>query len=357
MPLRIGLLGAASISKKTWAAITRAGHRVVIVGCRDVERGNAFVKECADDLSIAPELRPMVVSYEQAVSHPEVDVMYIPIPVTKREKWILLCAENGKHIVGEKPPAEDWGQLDKWLHVIHGKGLLYMDGTMLSHGVRIGIVAEEVKTLGKLTHMHANFAFNGGEGILKDIRADPTLEPRGVLGDMGWYCVRYMLHFTGFTLPTAVSGRVKERSPQGGALAFVANLEFPNNVSASFRVSFLSAEEQTFTASCTNGVLRVDDFTLPFAGDFIEYSISNHSIEATATKLSFNKRTIVKSVPEDSTYQETQLWRDVEFAIDGNVAKEAEQKRWAEMSLKTQLVIDKLGESSDHDGVLVRIAA
>jgi predicted dehydrogenase len=368
MTLGIGLLGAASISKKSWGAMHRAGHRVVHIGCRDVTRGAVFAKECADDLEIPEENRPAVGSYEDTISHPDVEAVYIPLPVTQREKWVLMCAEKGKHVVGEKPPARCAGELKEWLAALHAKGLLYMDGTMLSHGKRISEMTTHAKSLGAMTHMHASFAFNGGDDILGDIRADVGLEPMGALGDLGWYCTRYMLHFTNFTLPTRVSGRYKKRTESGAILSFVADMEFPGGLTSSFHVSFGSAFEQTFTASFEDGVIRVDDFTLPFEGTSLSYTVSTHTIIPEGTKLPVIKRSETKSVNEDSTFQETQLWRDLEAALEdragteggvatSRVAKNEDQQKWADMSFKTQLILDALVDSANQHGKFIQLPA
>eukprot|EP00658_Telonema_sp_P-2_P062328 TRINITY_DN50995_c0_g1_i1.p1 TRINITY_DN50995_c0_g1~~TRINITY_DN50995_c0_g1_i1.p1 ORF type:complete len:148 (-),score=42.36 TRINITY_DN50995_c0_g1_i1:191-634(-) len=145
-------------------------------------------------------------------------------------------------------------------------------------------------------------------------------------------------------------------------MSFTASMEFPGGVSANMFVSFGSANEQTFTASFEKGVLRVDDFTLPFEGDTVSYSISAHTITPNGTKLAVKQVTAVKEVEEDSTYQETQLWRDLEDALEKNDdlekdqrrrAKTADQQKWADMSLKTQTVLDALVVSADQNGAFV----
>ncbi|KAG5504773.1 hypothetical protein GH5_05400 [Leishmania sp. Ghana 2012 LV757] len=187
--LRVGLLGAANIAWRAWAGVHANGMTVTRVGCRDADRGRDFVKRVCDTLKIEEAAMPTVCSYEELVSAADVDVVYMATPVTAHDHWVKECIQYENHVVGEKPSAVDAEVLRSWIETLDQRNLVYMDGTMLSHGKRVREVCAAVKRMGgPVKHIFVNFTLGGDEAFLQNnIRTHPDLEPHGVLGDLGWY--------------------------------------------------------------------------------------------------------------------------------------------------------------------------
>lgn len=99
--VRWGIMGAGKISRKFAEALALTpGARVVAVGSRSVEKGKAF----ADALGI-----PVVHgTYEALAGDPAVDVVYIGTPHTAHKENTLLCLQNGKAVLCEKPFAVNY---------------------------------------------------------------------------------------------------------------------------------------------------------------------------------------------------------------------------------------------------------
>lgn len=224
-PLRVGLLGASNIARKVILAVHRAGHCVTYVGCRDAAKGAALLDAVQKDIAEWNKKRedggtepqrltfaaPQVGSYMDVLRADSVDVVYISLPTAKRPPWIRLCAEHGKHVVSEKPAATSAAELAECLQALASRRLLFMDGTMLTHGQRLQDVRRAVAQLGGAQHINAHMAFSASPSFMaSDIRLQPQLEPQGALGDLGWYCIRWILHVVDFALPTGVTGRVTE---------------------------------------------------------------------------------------------------------------------------------------------------
>ncbi|HEY2068585.1 MAG TPA: Gfo/Idh/MocA family oxidoreductase [Rhizomicrobium sp.] len=95
--IRVGILGAAKIAP---AAIIKPAHdnpefEVVAVAARDKARAEAYAKEHGI---------PHVVSdYAALVTHPEVDLVYNPLPPAAHIEWTLAALEAGKPVLCEKP--------------------------------------------------------------------------------------------------------------------------------------------------------------------------------------------------------------------------------------------------------------
>ena len=95
-PLRIGILGAAGIAERAIVEPAREldGIRVIAIGARDPERARSM----ADRLGV-----PEFGDYELVLTHPDVDLVYIPLPSTVQAHWAVRALLAGKHVLCEKP--------------------------------------------------------------------------------------------------------------------------------------------------------------------------------------------------------------------------------------------------------------
>ncbi|RNF27613.1 oxidoreductase-like protein [Trypanosoma conorhini] len=363
--LRVGALGAAKVLRKTWVAVHEAGHELTAVGCRDKPRGEKCVEELHAAMPFAS--RPLVSDYESVVASPNVDVVYIAIPVTARHKWMLECAKQGKHVVGEKPTAVSSLELREWLQHFAAKRLLFVDGTMLSHSRRIQEVCRACREIGRLRRMEAHFAFMASEEFLRsDIRLDPAQEPMGALGDLGWYCVRYFLHLVDFALPDAVMGRVAQRSgAKHGISAFSGELLFTvagEPVVGAFFCTFHAAHEQLVRIKGDDGIIVVHGAINPTDEAVPTFSVERTTFEGPTESPSFRREVETRRCDEDCTFQAVQLWRDVGLALmhidpgEPPVVVPERSERWARMAWATQHVCDKLMESAQKSAEWAAVA-
>ncbi|KAK7195868.1 oxidoreductase-like protein [Novymonas esmeraldas] len=361
-PIRVGFLGASSIAHKVWAAIEAAGNmQVTLVGSRSAEAAQKFIDECTESLHISADRKAVPATYDEVVASPSVDVVYMSNPVTARHTWVMKCAEHNKHVVGEKPPASSPEQLQSWLEALSSKGLLYMDGTMFSHGPYVKKVVESLPEIGDIRRMTFTLSFRASpEKLQKDIRCNPELEPLGALGDVGWYAIRSFLHVVNFTMPTAVAGRIVEQLPNGAVLAFKGELTFPgakpgDNISASFFGSFLNSAEQDFIISGTKGRIVAAQFTNPLTdAGATRFKIVKPTFAGPDpnTDVTVEQTVIEVEVPEEPGHmQETQMWRNVRDALGKDesgrlIANEDAVQEWGRRSWITHCIAAKLMESA-----------
>lgn len=358
--IRVGFVGASFIAHKVWAAIEAAGSlQVTYVGSRSAESATKFVKECVADLGITDDRAPRVGTYDDVVTSPEVDVVYISIPTSARHEWVMKCVENGKHVVGEKPPAVSGEQLREWLEALNSKHLLYMDGTMFSHGAVIEKVMQNVHKVGRVRRITSTLAWMASaEVAAADIRFKPELEPMGVLGDCGWYCVRAILHVMNFAMPVAVIGRVLERAPNGAIISFSGELTFSDEATSEvttgyFYCAFNSAAEDELIVSGTEATLEAPNLVLPITDKGpAHFTVYRNNVEQQKSKLLVEHVGQVTEVTQETGhYQETQMWRDVRDCLrrdaDGKLlADEKESHSWGRKAWMTQCILDKLLESA-----------
>lgn len=95
-PIGIGVLGAAGIAERAIVEPARDldGVSVVAIGARDPARA----RTAADRLGV-----PDAGDYDLVLNHPDVDLVYIPLPSTVQAQWAVRALQAGKHVLCEKP--------------------------------------------------------------------------------------------------------------------------------------------------------------------------------------------------------------------------------------------------------------
>eukprot|EP00759_Apiculatamorpha_spiralis_P046329 PhF_6_TR42778/c0_g1_i1/m.64718 len=349
--LRVGFIGCAKIGKKTWKTITAAGGAVVALGSRDAERAAQYGKECC--AIVGQTLVPKVMSYEALCTDPTVNVVYVPVPTGTRKEWVILAARNKKHIVCEKPAATSSEALKEMLEECARNGVQFIDGTMLSHGARIGMVSQSLSQLGPIRGMNFMFSFNGGDEFnASNVRVKKELEPYGCLGDLAWYAIRYTLHIMDEAMPLLAIGRVGSESEDGVPLDFSGQLVFMGGMTMSFFSSFRGSNTQTATVVCDQGTLTVKDFCLPFYKEPVSYYVAKHVVEHASCEERYRQIEEKIVVPgETSTFQETQLWKNMASQVSAGSI----DSHWPQLTLKTQVIMDALYQSSQTGGEPVTI--
>jgi predicted dehydrogenase len=121
-----------------------------------------------------------------------VDAVYIPLPSSVHVHWARRAAEQGKHILLEKPIAVSAADTAAILDVCAEHNVQLMDGTMWVHGERTADMAAILRSgvLGALRDVTSTFTLNAPAGFDQNVRSKKDGDPLGALGDMGWYCVR-----------------------------------------------------------------------------------------------------------------------------------------------------------------------
>jgi predicted dehydrogenase len=344
-----GILGAANIARKNWLAIRNSGNgRVVAVASRDRTRARQFVQECQADASIEGVI--VAENYEAVLQNREVHAVYVPLPTAVRKEWVIRAAEAGKHVLCEKPCANSVQDLREMIEACARNKVQFMDGVMFMHSARLPKLREVMASeLGQIKRITSEFSFLGSDEFFNsNIRLSAALEPFGCLGDLGWYCIRLALWVMNGQVPTSVSGRILQSS-KGVPTEFSGELHFADKVSSSFYCSFHSETAQWAHIDGTKGLVRLDDFVLPFYGSEVEFEISHPNFAVTGCDFHMEPSRKRVTVPEYSNShanaQETNLFRN--FATIAQTRQLVSY--WPDIALKTQQVMEACLESG-HRG-------
>ncbi len=184
-PIRWGILGTGSIAHKfaqCLAAIPQDGI-VVAVGSRTAGSAEAFAKEFG-----AKRAHP---SYEALAKDPEVDAIYIATPHVLHRDNALMCIDQGKAVLCEKPFAINALEAEEVIARARAKGVFLMEAMwtrFLPAMVQVRQWLSE-KAIGEPRMVTADFGFRAGW--------DPTsrlLDPKlagGALLDVGVYTIAF----------------------------------------------------------------------------------------------------------------------------------------------------------------------
>jgi len=263
--LRFGVLGYARIARVSLIpAILRSSNAVV----------QALASRSAEKLTEARAQFPDIVrthgDYDELLRDPEVDAVYIPLPNANHREWTIRAAENGKHVLCEKPIALDAGEARDMIAAADANRVTLMEAFMYRYTDRTRQVREVLRSgvLGEVKFVEASFRF------LLNNPASIKLRPElggGALYDVGCYAV----NFAGMVADARGGGEgvarpesVAVQSVRGGGVdqIFSGLLRYPSGLVAALHCGFNAHMRIAAEIVGTEGVLEVPDTFLDTAG-------------------------------------------------------------------------------------------
>jgi len=152
--IRWGILGTGTIAHKFASDLKFVENaELVAVGSRSLENAKIFAEEFNIQLSFE--------SYEALAECDQIDIVYIATPNNLHHPNTLLCLNNGKAVICEKPLALNEKQVLEMIALAHQKNLFLMDALWTKFLPHYRKMIEIVKggTLGEIKVVLANFGF------------------------------------------------------------------------------------------------------------------------------------------------------------------------------------------------------
>ncbi|MCX7045053.1 MAG: Gfo/Idh/MocA family oxidoreductase [Candidatus Sumerlaeota bacterium] len=176
--IRWGILATGNIAKKFAAGLKGLPDaKLVAVGSRNQAKAQAFAKEFGADRAYG--------SYGELVRDPGVDIIYVASPHSGHREHTVLCLENGKAVLCEKPFAINEAEVKAMIACARARNLFLMEA-MWTRFLPVVCQAREwlhAGAIGTPRMVIADFGFRGG--------FDPKgrlFDPAGLL-DVGIYVV------------------------------------------------------------------------------------------------------------------------------------------------------------------------
>lgn len=203
--LRIGTLGAARITPAALLgpAARRDDVEVTAVAARDRARAERFATR--------RNIPRVLDSYDELVSDPEIDAVYVPLPNSHHAEWTIAALENGKHVLCEKPFTANAAEAQRVADVAATRpDQVVMEAFHWRYHPLAQAVIDIVRSgeIGEIRHVETAMCIP--LVLLRDIRWRLELAG-GSMMDVGCYTVSMLRHFAGAE-PTVRSARTWKKS-------------------------------------------------------------------------------------------------------------------------------------------------
>lgn len=199
--MKWGIIGAGTIAKKFADTVSRMeGESLVAVGSRSIEKAEAFAKEHGVPFFYG--------SYEELASSSEIDAVYIATPNSMHFDNSLMCLENGKHVLCEKPFTLRAEDADILYRKAEEKGLFIMEAFWIWFLPLYKKLREIIdsQVFGQIVHVRTEYGFVA-KGARRDRKFDSSLGG-GALLDIGIYGLGFLSLVTG-DYPETFSSEVR----------------------------------------------------------------------------------------------------------------------------------------------------
>jgi len=261
-PLRVGVVSTGLIAGFTTTAIAASvGCQPVAVSSRRRDTAQAFAGRHG--------LAHAFDDWREMVASPHIDAVYVATPTAPREAIAVFAAQQGKHVLAEKPFAS-LASLTAITAACQSAGVAFMDATHFTHHPRAALLRATLPArIGKVLAVRSSFFFPNSDR--SNVRFDTTQEPMGSVGDMAWYTARALAEFTpADATPVYSAGVVTRDTASGAAVHGAGVLRLSDGCTATWDAGY-------DCGTCTmdlqllgeRGAVSLDDFVLDWARGFM----------------------------------------------------------------------------------------
>lgn len=246
-----GILGCASIATRS-----------VIPGIQQSQTGEVLAVASRDEKKATDTASRFGIeraygSYEAMLSDDDIDVVYIPLPNHLHKTWTIRAAEQGKHILCEKPIALNVEEAMDMVSACDRAGVKLAEAFMYRYHPRYERVREIVKSgeIGHVRGIYSQFTCDAtGDGDLVQFYRSMG---GGSIYDMGCYPINAARLILGVE-PLAATVTALH-SPEYDEVDMMATglVEFPGGIGLSFACALWADYKETLEILGTTGRIEV----------------------------------------------------------------------------------------------------
>lgn len=264
--MRIGILGPGKVAEKMMKTLVGMEEvTCVAVGSRSLERAEEFGKKHGISACYG--------SYEELLSDPSVDLIYIATPHSHHYEHMKLCISFGKNILCEKAFTVNGKQAKEVFDLAREKNLLVVEGLWTRFLPVIPKVVDLIgsERLGKATSLNISMCHRNIQNervYLPDLAG-------GTLLNLGVYVINFASMIFGDDVSKIVSSAVMTDT---GVDAFDSiTFEYTDGRVATMHVSSTSVCSREAMICCEKGYIRIPNGEkLP---EILIYDEKHHLIE------------------------------------------------------------------------------
>lgn len=254
--MKLGILGAGNIARvmaKTVRLLRENGHPEVelyAVGARDLGRAQSFAAENGVQKAFG--------SYEELLSDPALELVYIATPHSHHYGQIKLCADHGKHVLCEKAFTVNARQAEDALRYAGSKGVLVTEAIWTRYQPMRRLIRETLAEGGigepRLLTANLGYFITGNRRIVV-----PELAG-GALLDVGVYTLNFAEMV--FGAPDAVHG-LCTKNENGVDLTDSITLTWQDGRVANLTAAANSVSDRYGVIYGTKGYMMVENINNP----------------------------------------------------------------------------------------------
>lgn len=230
-----GVLGTAYIFERDTAEGMKQAENCELyaIAGRSMEKAEAFKEKYGFQRAYG--------SYEELLSDPQVEAVYIPLPNTMHYEWTIRALKAKKHVLCEKPLAPTAEESRRMFETAREQKVFLMEAFAYQHSPYIAEIQRELEngTIGAVRYMEA--ALITSDYVEQNIRMR-----RETLGgstyDLGVYCSSLILRMLGRE-PEKIQA-VSSFSGEGVDMYTTVLMEYENGMRASFDCGMVLATEK-----------------------------------------------------------------------------------------------------------------
>jgi D-xylose 1-dehydrogenase (NADP+, D-xylono-1,5-lactone-forming) len=248
MTVRWGVVSTARINDKFLAGVAHSDAGLVsAVASRDLDHARSYATEHG--------IAHAYGSYEDLLTDPEIEAVYIPLPNSMHIEWTERALRAGKHVLCEKPLSTDPTAVNAAFDLADQRGLVLMEAFMYRHNPQTLRLQDLVRdgAVGRLRLIRASFSFVANDP--SNIRLATGLAGGGLM-DVGSYCVNGARMLAGE--PLSVTAQ-QVLGGDGVDVVFTGTMSFADGVLADFDCGLALAARDELEVVGDRGSLFLDD--------------------------------------------------------------------------------------------------
>ncbi|MCO7128352.1 Gfo/Idh/MocA family oxidoreductase [Sporolactobacillus shoreicorticis] len=185
--LNWAIIGTGTIASEFADTLHQSGRSIFAVASRKLERAQNFANN--------HHIKKAYGNYDELLSNPAIDIVYIATPHSNHYELMIKCLENGKHILCEKSITVNSEQLNQVIQLAAEKQLKVIEAMTLYHMPLYQKLKDLIKDgkIGKLRMIQVSF----GSLRVPDINSRFLSEKLagGALLDIGVYALSFTRFF------------------------------------------------------------------------------------------------------------------------------------------------------------------
>ena len=257
--VRWGILGTAQIAANVFIPALRSvrGAELAAIASRDTDRAEAFA---AAVRGAAHGAARAFGSYPELLDSGAVDAVYVPLPNSEHERWVLQAAERGIPVFCEKPLTDQSGSAARVAARCRELGVPLVEAFVFRDHPQTQVLcellaAERIGTISQIT-AHMSFFFDRAERA-DDYRMNPAMGGGGLL-DVVCYPIAFIRHLLEAD-PLTVQAAVRYDPGLGidGASSII--MELPGGVQAIAAGGFDDFRHRGVTITGSTGLIHVSE--------------------------------------------------------------------------------------------------